>query len=140
MPARCDCGTEGEADLADLAEGLDSCGCGALTPGQVAAALRTATPPRTRGDCVGGPRPCPWARCRYALPAGVCALDVADGGPSPGPRVAELLGISKQGVLDIEKRALAKLEEAVLVSRRERFRELMRARDRANGDLPPGHL
>lgn len=23
--------------------------------------------PRTRGECVGGPRPCPWVGCRYHL-------------------------------------------------------------------------
>jgi hypothetical protein len=23
--------------------------------------------PRTRGDCIGGPRPCPWIGCRYSL-------------------------------------------------------------------------
>ena len=31
--------------------------------------------PRTRADCVGGPRPCPWFGCRYHL-----AVDVTDNG------------------------------------------------------------
>jgi hypothetical protein len=35
--------------------------------------VETEFRPRTRGDCVDGPRPCPWVGCRYHL-----ALDVAD--------------------------------------------------------------
>src|ERR1700691_5947040 len=33
-------------------------------------ALDDETPlmrPRTRGDCIGGSRPCPWIACRYSL-------------------------------------------------------------------------
>lgn len=47
------------------------------------AALR-AQRPRTRGDCVGGPRPCPWVSCAHHLalhvtPAGAAKVMFPDG-------------------------------------------------------------
>lgn len=89
--------------------------------------------PKTRGDCANVPRPCPWSDCRYSLlpsqnshqrpdliplqqaardEAGVtdsCALDVADRGEHSFEEVGKLLGISRQGVQQIEVRALKKL-------------------------------
>jgi hypothetical protein len=74
--------------------------------------------PKTRGDCVDGPRPCPWVGCRYSLYLDVnpkngvikfnhpaleveelvesCALDVADKYPDGAPLavVASNMGLS----------------------------------------------
>jgi hypothetical protein len=38
---------------------------GAPTKEEIAAAQ--AQRPRTRGDCLGGPRPCPWVSCKHHL-------------------------------------------------------------------------
>jgi hypothetical protein len=75
--------------------------------------------PVTRGDCVGGPRPCPWVSCRHHLAVGgrnrvrrgwqkrpTCSLDLADEGPWGSREIGEILGISHQGVLNIETLAL----------------------------------
>jgi hypothetical protein len=84
--------------------------------------------PRTRGDCVGGPRPCPWVSCRYHLAVDVknggrfvrenfpgrgvdelaetCALDVADRGGETLERIGELLGVTRQFIEQTEARAL----------------------------------
>lgn len=89
--------------------------------------------PRTRGDCYGGPRPCPWVGCKYNLyldvtltgsvklnfpdlephemsPAGSCSLDVADGGGETLEVVGKLLNVVRERVRQIEDRALAKLD------------------------------
>lgn len=39
--------------------------------------------PKTRADCRGGYRPCPWKTCRYNLPTG-CLLDDVERGESWG--------------------------------------------------------
>ena len=72
--------------------------------------------PKTRGECAGGPRPCPWVSCRYHLMLTVdrfgkvtehfadiedmretCALDVADKGePMMHGEIAALVGVSPQ--------------------------------------------
>lgn len=79
-----------------------------------------ARPPRTRGDCADGPRPCPYAHaCRYglALPPGMdsvsnCALDHAEAeGGMTLEEVGELLGVTRERVRQIEKRALSRLRE-----------------------------
>ena len=82
--------------------------------------------PRTRGDCAGGPRPCPWASCRFNLLLEVtpetgrivlqereledlpetCALDVADRGGLNQPDTAALLGVTRQRVDQLEKRGI----------------------------------
>lgn len=70
--------------------------------------------PQVRGDCIGGPRPCPYVACRYNLllevtPTGslkfphgypwdietdtaTCALDVADEGEHSTEQAAVYLG------------------------------------------------
>lgn len=89
--------------------------------------------PRTRGDCVNGARPCPWASCKHHLALDVkatgairlamghedvaemvetCSLDVADGGPSTLGQVAALLGVVREAVRVIEVAALAKIQRA----------------------------
>lgn len=84
--------------------------------------------PRTRGECVDAPRPCPWVTCRHhlLLDIGVdgrllrshdfdehdedsiadalcemsetCSLDVAALGGGDAERVGELVGISREEV------------------------------------------
>lgn len=93
--------------------------------------------PRTRGECVGGERPCPWVSCRHHLALEVqrggsisinpllledaingdeldltrlpetCALDVADRGPTTARHVANLAGTSFQRICQVEGKALA---------------------------------
>jgi len=85
--------------------------------------------PRTRVDCVDGPRPCPWIGCRYHLYSDVklsgalcvyydvdplelpetCALDLAGRQTQTLEQVAALLGITRERVRKIEEAALAKL-------------------------------
>lgn len=90
--------------------------------------------PRTRGECVDGPRPCPWTSCLYHLAEDVqavarrqasrtgkapptlaemvetCALDVADLGGVSNEAVGVALGMTRENVRQIEAKALAKLE------------------------------
>lgn len=92
--------------------------------------------PRTRGDCVGGPRPCPWYGCRHHLGLEVgaggavrlaidpddldtapetCSLDVADrvarGDEVTLDEVGQLLGgVTRERVRQIEAAGLRKLQ------------------------------
>ena len=77
-------------------------------------------PPRTRAECLDGPRPCPHLGCRYHLaelwgaerPANgdTCALDVADRGEHGVGELAGLLGAPDATLSDIEAAAKRKLE------------------------------
>ena len=90
--------------------------------------------PATRGECVDGPRPCPWQRCRYHLAlevtangslvhnhpgveldelAETCALDVADAGGATLERVGELLGVVRERIRQIEALAYQRLRRRV---------------------------
>lgn len=92
-------------------------------------------PPRTRGDCEHGPRPCPWVDCRYHLAieqataqAGngsapldtsqSCALDVADLAELAGgltlEDTGEILGITRERVRQIEAAALVNARRAAM--------------------------
>ncbi len=92
--------------------------------------------PRTRGDCVDGPRPCPWISCQYHLLVEVtprykvvggmvggnlkmvfpgrklssldetCALDVADQGGFTLDQVGLLMNITRERVRQIQADAL----------------------------------
>lgn len=82
--------------------------------------------PKTRGECVGGPRPCPWAACRHnnylevsssgglgtAHRVGIedlkdsCSLDVADRGDSTLEEVGAALGVTRERVRQVEAKAL----------------------------------
>lgn len=89
-------------------------------------------PPRTRGECPVE-RPCQHTGCRYHLPT-ACALDVADEGAHTLAEVADLLGISRERVRQIEATACRRL--AVLHGRSTLVDIL--SRDDATGyDLPP---
>lgn len=92
--------------------------------------------PRTRADCEGGERPCPWVSCKYHLylevlsSGGVklifpdlevwelaesCAIDVAERGNGEGVTLEEvgaLLNITRERVRQIEVKGLAKLRRA----------------------------
>jgi hypothetical protein len=70
--------------------------------------------PRTRADCVAGPRPCPWTACRHHLgPASQsCALDVADAGDHTLAEVGELLHVTREWVRQLELSGLRKMREA----------------------------
>ena len=92
------------------------------------------TRPRTRGECVNGPRPCPFASCQFHLYLTVdqetgalttnhageiedmresCALDIADRGGASVDEVATALGVTRQRVEQIEGKALRKLRVAL---------------------------
>lgn len=99
----------------------------------VAAARAGITKPRTRGECVDGIRPCPWASCRHHLAVEVvykmvterrgwmdddidtCSLDVADRGSHTLKTVGELMPgtgarlLTRERVRQIEEVALAKM-------------------------------
>ena len=76
--------------------------------------------PRTRAECVDGPRPCPWVACRYHLFLDVneatgrikfnfpgltvseipssCALDLADGGELNYEEIGRRLNVTRERV------------------------------------------
>lgn len=69
----------------------------------------------TRADCINGPRPCPWTKCKYHLSGKVgCVLDMVDLHPDGGTltEVAEALNLTKERVRQLELQALAKCREA----------------------------
>ncbi len=86
--------------------------------------------PRTRGECVDGPRPCPWVSCRHHLYAEItldgglrvvwpdlepgdmhesCSLDVADRGGVRDAKVGALLNVTRARARQIEDAALQHL-------------------------------
>ena len=87
--------------------------------------------PRRRGDCLDGPRPCPYAGCRHSLVlldvsdrsgriwerseeevdalVATCALDVADRGGVGVQEIAALFGMTHQNVAVTVDRAATKL-------------------------------
>lgn len=89
--------------------------------------------PRTRGECAGVPRPCPWVSCRYHLlievnphtgslklvfptrepwemPADAsCALDVAERGGMTLDAVGECLNQTRERVRQVETWAAAQV-------------------------------
>jgi hypothetical protein len=93
-----------------------------------------ATRPRTRGDCVDGPRPCPWVSCRHHLLTDVdnrgnlsishpdvlrangdvdlsamphtCALDVADEGGATLEEAGVMLNVTRERVRQLQTGAL----------------------------------
>lgn len=87
--------------------------------------------PKTRGDCVSGPRPCPWVGCRHHLYLEVseftgrikvafpgaqpwhlaesCSLDVADRGEHLLRDVGHVLNLTRERARQLADRALTKL-------------------------------
>jgi len=88
--------------------------------------------PRTRAECVGGPRPCPFVSCKHHLFIDVssrtgaiklnfpdmevwdmpesCALDVADRGGTTLEDVGAIMNLTRERIRQVEVKALAKLE------------------------------
>ncbi len=83
--------------------------------------------PRTRGECVAAPRPCPFVGCKHHLyldvtPSGsiklnfptlepweleeTCSLDVADRGGQTLELVGQLMNVTRERTRQIETRAL----------------------------------
>lgn len=93
------------------------------------ATLAAHSRPRTRADCADGPRPCPWAGCKYHLYLDVspdtgsikihfaeleemdpsCALDLADRGGMTLEEIAEIMGITRERVRQLEDMGLRHL-------------------------------
>jgi hypothetical protein len=105
----------------------------ARTDAILADVVELPTFPLTRAECIRGPRPCPWWRCRYHLGSDVsrngslkitwpdlqpweipfsCALDLAESTGLTLEEVGEALNVTRERVRQIEHRALAKLESA----------------------------
>lgn len=88
--------------------------------------------PRTRSDCAGGQRPCPWVSCKHHLYLDVnqetgsiklnfpdldisemkdtCSLDVADRGGITLEEVGEILNLTRERIRQVEVRGLVKLK------------------------------
>ena len=88
--------------------------------------------PRTREECVDGPRPCPFVSCKHHLYIDVsprtgaiklnfpdlevwemgesCALDVADRGGTTLEDVGAIMNLTRERIRQVEVKALAKLE------------------------------
>ena len=75
-------------------------------------------PPVVRGDCLPGgsnaARPCLWTGCRYYMGTktgnSVCVLDIADQGGITLEEIAEMFGLTRERIRQIEARALVKLK------------------------------
>jgi hypothetical protein len=87
--------------------------------------------PRTRVDCVGGERPCPFVSCKHHLYLDVsartgaiklnfpdlevwemnetCALDVADRGGTTLEEVGAIMNLTRERIRQVEVKGLAKL-------------------------------
>lgn len=73
--------------------------------------LRLAIP-KTRGECLTGPRPCPYVTCKYHLgkvSEPTCTLDLADKGGMTLEEVGEVFGVTRERIRQIEERALEKI-------------------------------
>ncbi|MBJ6764206.1 DNA-binding protein [Corallococcus sp. H22C18031201] len=90
--------------------------------------------PRTRADCVNGPRPCLFVSCKHNLYLDVnpetgsiklnfpdkeiwelehtCALDVAEKGGITLEEVGEIMNLTRERIRQVETRGLMKLREA----------------------------
>lgn len=80
--------------------------------------------PRTRGECIGGERPCPWVSCHHHIngeeperilrvdadsDVPTCTLDVADEGGATLDAIAIALDVTRERIRQIEAKGLAKL-------------------------------
>lgn len=87
--------------------------------------------PRTRADCIDGPRPCPYVSCRHHLDLDVrdsgsiaysgavesCSLDVAEQGGLGLIGTGRIIGVTKERVRQIEIGALNKLRDNASIGR-----------------------
>ena len=92
------------------------------------------TKPKTRADCVNGPRPCNFVSCKYNLYLDVnpetgsiklnfpdkeiwelehtCALDVAEKGGITLEEVGAIMNLTRERIRQVETRGLMKLHDA----------------------------
>ena len=90
--------------------------------------------PRTRADCINGPRPCMFVSCKHNLYLDVnpetgsiklnfpdkeiwelehtCALDVAEKGGITLEEVGQIMNLNRERIRQVETRGLMKLREA----------------------------
>ena len=90
--------------------------------------------PRTRAECINGPRPCLFVSCKHNLDLDVnpetgsiklnfpdkeiwelehtCALDVAEKGGITLEEVGAIMNLTRERIRQVETRGLAKLREA----------------------------
>lgn len=90
--------------------------------------------PKTRGDCKGGPRPCPWVSCAHSLYLDVnpetgaiklnhpdkepwelkesCVLDIADRGALTLEEAGVAIGLTRERVRQLEERSLRRLKRS----------------------------
>ena len=90
--------------------------------------------PKTRADCINGPRPCLFVSCKHNLYLDVnpetgsiklnfpdkeiqeleytCALDVAEKGGITLEEVGEIMNLTRERIRQVETRGLIKLREA----------------------------
>ena len=79
---------------------------------------RLVAPPQTRGDCLGGLRPCPYLGCRYQAAAGRCVLDLADevqlrGEQATFDEIADAMACSRQNATYHVRRSFARFIRAL---------------------------
>lgn len=109
--------------------------------------------PRTRAECVDGPRPCPIVSCKYHLYLDVhprsgniklnfpdigveemgesCALDVADRHGATIEEIGAIMNLTRERVRQLEVRACAAAQASV------ELRSLLPGRERHRPDLRP---
>jgi hypothetical protein len=91
--------------------------------------------PRTRGDCAGGERPCPWVSCKHHLYVDVyrntdglqlnwpalevwdlvesCALDMADRDGSTLKEIGAVMNVTRERIRQIEIKATRRISRAM---------------------------
>ena len=109
-------------------------GAGRPGGGGAAHGPSTRSGPKTRADCVNGPRPCLFVSCKHNLYLDVnpetgsiklnfpdkeiwelehtCALDVAEKGGITLEEVGEIMNLTRERIRQVETRGLMKLREA----------------------------
>ena len=92
--------------------------------------------PKSRADCVDGPRPCPWVSCKYHLYLDIspktgsiklnfpdiepwemvesCVLDIADRGPVTLEDVGRIMNLTRERIRQLEASASDKVRETRL--------------------------
>jgi hypothetical protein len=90
--------------------------------------------PRTRSECVYGPRPCPWVGCRWHFYLDVsrtgaiilnfpdvdpvdmpcsCALDIIESGTTTLENIGVLMNLTRERVRQIELISISKMKQAM---------------------------
>lgn len=101
-----------------------------MTDNEIEEQLR-AERPKIRGDCQGGPRPCPWVSCKYHLYLDVnpqngtiklnfpglaveemtesCAMDVAERGGITLAETGTISNVTRERIRQVEAKAVRSL-------------------------------